>query len=162
VRDFHLESQFNLILGPGCVFEHLLERRDQEAMLACVHRHLAPEGVLVIATQFPRPDLIVETEEEHEWYSYISEDRGKVKVSGTDHYDPVRQVKHETAYRRWVDDVGKEVTTRARLALRLVFPQEMEALVHYNGFKVVARYGDWEMHPLTADSRTAIYLCQKR
>jgi 2-polyprenyl-3-methyl-5-hydroxy-6-metoxy-1,4-benzoquinol methylase len=162
VRDFHLERQFNLICAPGCVFEHLLERKDQEAMLACVHKHLAREGVFVIATRFPHPDFMVEVQEEQHWYSYIAEDRGKVTVAGTDHYDPVRQIKYETAYRRWYGDDGQEVTKRARLALRFIFPQEMETLLHYNGFKVVDRYGNWDSSPLMGDSRLIIHVCQKR
>ena len=82
--------------------------------------------------------------------------------SDTYRYDPVRQITHETAIRRWIDTNGQEIVKRAPLALRLVFPQEMEALLHYNGFQIYEKYGDWNMDPLQDDSRQVIYLCHKR
>jgi SAM-dependent methyltransferase len=161
VRDFHLGKQFSLICAPGFVFEHLLERPEQEAMLACVREHLADEGLFIIAVRFPHLKSITNTEGEQDWFSYTDESGREVRVSGTDYYDPVRQIGHETAYRRWYDKDDKEVTRRARLALRYFFPQEMEALLHYNGFSVLHRYGDWDSNPLTEESNRLIYLCRK-
>jgi SAM-dependent methyltransferase len=161
VRDFHLGRQFSLICAPGGVFEHLLERVDQEAMLARVREHLAAGGLFVIAIRFPRPESMVNVEEEQTWFSYTDERGREVQVSGTEYYDQLRQIRHETAYRRWYDAAGKEVTKRARLALRFIFPQEMESLLHYNGFTVLHRYGDWDSSPLTDESRLIIYVCRK-
>jgi SAM-dependent methyltransferase len=162
VRDFHLGRQFSLICAPGCVFEHLLERTEQEAMLTCVHEHLSDDGLFVISILFPRPESMVNTEEEQEWFSYTDESGRNIRVTGTDYYDPVRQLKHETAYRHWDDAEGKEVIKRARLALRFIYPQEMETLLHYNGFTVLDRYGNWDSSPLTGESHLIIYVCQKR
>ncbi len=161
VRNFHLRKQFNLICAPGCVFEHLLARTEQEAMLNCVREHLTADGMFVIATRFPHPKAMVNTEEEQDWFAYTDENGKEIRVSGTDFYDPIRQVRHETAYRRWRDKNGEEVTKRARLALRFVFPREMDALLHYNGFSVLQRYGDWDSSPLTNESSQIIYVCQK-
>ncbi len=49
-----------------------------------------------------------------------------------------------------------------RTALRYVFPQEMEALLFYNGFQIRSCYGDWQQEPLAATSRAMIYVCQRR
>jgi SAM-dependent methyltransferase len=159
VRDFHLGKQFSLICAPGFVFEHLLERADQEAMLTCVREHLAPNGLFVVAIRFPHSELMTNSDEEQDWLSYTDECGREVRVSGTDHYDPVRQIRQETAYRRWYDADGNDVTKRARLALRFVFPQEMSCLLHYNGFTVLHRYGDWDSSPLTGQSRRIIHIC---
>jgi hypothetical protein len=48
------------------------------------------------------------------------------------------------------------------VALRYVFPQEMEALLFYNGFQIRACYGNWQQEPLTAASPAMIYVCQRR
>ena len=104
---------------------------------------------------------MVDAEEEQDWLSYIDENGRAVRVTGTDRYDPVRQIREETAYRRWHDTEGREVTRRAHLALRLVFPQEMSCLLHYNGFTVLHRYGDWDFGPLTDQSRHIIHVCKK-
>lgn len=66
-----------------------------------------------------------------------------------------------TMYRRWTEPDGQEGARQARLALRFVFPQEMEALLHCNGLKVVGRYGDWFSGPMTADSRTMMFVSAK-
>jgi hypothetical protein len=56
--------------------------------------------------------------------------------------------------------------TAARLsrstALRYVYPQEVEALLFYNGYEIRTSYGSWQQEPLTATSREMIVVCQKR
>lgn len=162
VRDFHLGQEFDMICAPGFVFEHLLDRIDQEAMLACVHEHLTPEGIFVSVIRFPGPELMINVEKEQDWSSYIDENGRAVRVSGTDYYDPVRQIREETAYRHWQDAAGRVVTRRARLALRLIFPQEMSCLLHYNGFRELHRYGDWDFSPLTDQSHRIIQVWKKK
>ncbi|MFN8443507.1 MAG: class I SAM-dependent methyltransferase [Caldilineaceae bacterium] len=46
-RSFHLGRKFDLIFESGAMFQHLLERSDQEQMLACVREHLTDEGKFV-------------------------------------------------------------------------------------------------------------------
>ena len=159
VRHFRLERQFSLSCEPGRVFQHLLERRDQEAMLARAREHLSAGGLLVLALRFPRPESMENVEEEQEWLSYTDACGRGVRMSGRRLYDPVRQVLHETAFRRWHGAEGDEVTVEAGLTLRYVFPQEMEALLHHNGFTVLRRYGNWNSSPLTVESRIMIYVC---
>jgi hypothetical protein len=85
-----------------------------------------------------------------------------VTVTGTDHYDPIRQVRTETAFRRWTDANGQEIVRRAALQQRLFFPQELDALLHYNGFTVTGRYGNYDRDPLAHDDRMMVFVCQAR
>jgi SAM-dependent methyltransferase len=160
IRDFHLGKRFELIYTTGSVFQHLVERRDQEMMLACVREHLLTDGLFVVDLFFPSRGSM-EDSEEQDWYTYEDEEGRTVRVTGTDKYDPIGQIKHETAYRRWQDEEGREIVQRARLALRLIFPQEMEALLHYNGFSIIHRYGGWDRSSLTAESQLMIYVCKR-
>ena len=50
VRDFHLDRQFVFIFARGDVFDFLLTRADQEAMLANVRAHLADGGRFMMDT----------------------------------------------------------------------------------------------------------------
>ncbi len=161
-RAFHLGRRFGVVLATGGLFQHLLGREDQEALLARVREHLAPEGRFVFSTFFPSPEMLENVPEEKPWFTYTDLRGREVRVSGTELYDPIRQVKTETAYRRWFDEVGKEVVQVAPLALRYVFPQEVEALLHYNGFAIEAWYGDWDRTPLTGESQTMIVVCRVR
>ncbi len=160
-RMFHLGRQFRFIFESGATFQHLLERADQEAMLARVHEHLEPEGYLVVSTLFPHVDLMTNEDAEQDWFSYLNEQGQEVRVSGTQHYDSLRQIKTETAFRRWCDAEGREVVRPAPLMLRYTFPQEMEALLHYNGFTVLERYGDMDFGSLSSDSKHMIYVCRR-
>ncbi len=125
-----------------------------------MREHLTPEGRFVFSAFFPGPDALENVPEEKPWFTYTDLRGREVRVSGTELYDPVRQVKTETAYRRWLDEAGREVLQVAPLALRYVFPQEIEALLHYNGFALDAWYGDWDGSPLAGESQTMIVVCR--
>ena len=62
----------------------------------------------------------------------------------------------------WVSCSRIEGSSISLTALRYVFPQEMEALLHYNGFEIRTCYGSWQQEPLTFTSRSMIYVCQRR
>lgn len=160
-RTFQLGRRFRLIFDYTAAFQHVLERADHEAILTGVRDHLEPEGRFVLVAMFPQPGLMT-TLAEHEWFSYTDPQGREVRVSGTVDYDHVRQIYHENAIRRWRDEAGQEVVKFAPLARRLFFPQELEALLHYNGFTAIERYGDWDRSPLTEDSTVMIFVCQKQ
>jgi hypothetical protein len=67
-----------------------------------------------------------------------------------------------TFLNQWLHPDGGHEEKTLRTALRYVFPQEMEALLFYNGFQICACYGDWQQGPLTAAPRYMIYVCQRR
>lgn len=160
-RTFHLNRQFRLIFESGAMFQHMLERTDQEAVLARVREHLTPDGYFVIGAMFPSAGLMENEETESDWFSYTNGEDQEVRVSGFQRYDALRQVKTETAFRRWRDAHGQEMLRVAPLKLRLFFPQELEALLHYNGFVVSERYGELDFSPLTENSDHQLYLCRK-
>lgn len=162
VRAFQLGRKFSLIFESGSVFHHMLTRPDQEAYLARVREHLKEDGRLVLSLILPKSEHLVSTEEEAEWFTAEHPDGYEIRVSGIDKYDALRQVKTETAYRRWTDASGREMTQVAPLSLRYVFPQEMEALLYYNGFEIVELYGDVDRSPLTEESRQIYYICKKK
>ena len=161
-RSFRLERSFRLIFETGSVFQHILTRPDQEAFLARVREHLEDEGRFVVSLMFPHLNNLTNVETEKEWFTYKNQNGQEVQVSGTECYDPIRQVMLETAYRRWTDDNGQECLKVAPLSLRYIFPQEMEALLHYNGFRLLERFGNWDSSQVTDKSRRLIYICQKR
>jgi SAM-dependent methyltransferase len=51
----------------------------------------------------------------------------------------------------------QHLLARGMLSLRYFYPQEIEALLHYNGYQVTARYGDLDASPLTDNSGPIIY-----
>jgi SAM-dependent methyltransferase len=159
-RLFRIEQRYRLILESGGTFQHMLERSDQEAMLARVREHLEPEGFFVVSAIFPKPEFLASDPLERPWFDYVDESGRAVQVSGTQHYDPLRQIKTETAIRRWIDADGRDVVRRAPLMLRYIFPCEMEALLTYNNFAIIEQYGGWDKRPLTDSSDLMIFVCR--
>jgi SAM-dependent methyltransferase len=160
MRTFQLGRKFRLICATGGAFQHLLTRADQEMALASVHVHLAPEGYFAIDVAVPHPAWLHTVDEEQEWNAFSDEEGRQIRVTGTEAYDPIAQVKHETVYRQWQTEDGLTIRRRARFAIRYIFPQEMEALLHYNGFKIMDCYGGADFDRVTKESRTLFYVCQ--
>ena len=174
-RDFDLgEERFRLIFLTGNAFQAFLTNADQEALLGRVRAHLHDEGLFAFETRNPRwrtsegrdedPDglfVYLETRAEEALPPHTDAEGREVRESRTRTYDHVAQVLHWTTYRRWHEG-AQERTKITRTALRYTFPQELAALLHYNGFTIARRYGDWDGEPLTAASPSIIVVCRKR
>lgn len=174
-RAFDLGEQFRLIFVTGNAFQAFLTRADQEALLERVRAHLHDEGLFAFETRNPRwanletrdeeyEGLFVNLEtrdEEEDWPTYTDISGRDVRVSKTQAYDHVAQILHWTTYRRWREG-DREQTKITRIAVRYTFPQELAALLYYNGFTIIRQYGDWNLEPLTAASPSIIVVCRKR
>jgi ubiquinone/menaquinone biosynthesis C-methylase UbiE len=159
-RTFQLQKKFPFIYMLGNAFQHFLTRADQEALLARVREHLQPEGRFLFVTRNPSPRNIFEVRYA-EPQEYMMPDGRRLVASEEQYYDPITQIQHYTFHNQWFHPDGRQDETTDRTALRYVFPQEMEALLYYNGFEIRACYGDWGQHPLTAESRAMIYVCKR-
>ena len=171
-RAFDLGEQFRLIFLTGNAFQAFLTRADQEALLERVRAHLYAGGLFAFETRNPRwnadttsstGDLWANLETrdvEEDWRAYTDSSGRDVRLSKTQVYDHVAQILHWTTYRRWRED-GQEHTKITRIAVRFTFPQELAALLYYNGFTIIRQYGDWNLEPLTATSRSIIVVCHK-
>lgn len=162
-RAFHLQQQFSFMFMLAHAFQFFLTRADLEALLARVREHLTPDGCFLFETRNPSPRNLYEPHHP-EPQTYTTPEGRQLVVTDDQQYDPVTQIQHFTSQYRWLhpDDHHVEREKTIRVALRYVFPQEIEALLHYNGLRIRACYGSWQQEPLTATSREMIYVCQRR
>jgi len=160
-RTFHLQKQFSFIYILENVFQFFLTRADQEALLARVREHLLPEGCFLFETRNPTPRNLLEGRRP-EPQKFTLPDGGHLVITEQHYYDPMTQIQHYTYHHTFLQPEGKPGEKTVRTALRYVYPQEMEALLFYNGFQIRACYGNWQQEPLTAASRSMIYVCQRR
>lgn len=169
-RTFDLGEQYRLIFLTGNAFQAFVTNTEQAALLQRVHAHLHDNGLFAFETRNPmfsrsenrerRFFSLTTNDEEEAWPSFIDVNGNEVRITRTQVYDHVAQILHLKSYKRWY--VGeKEYTKIARTALRYTFPQELAALLHYNGFTIVRQYGDWNLEPLTAASPGIISVCRK-
>lgn len=167
-RTLDLGESFRLVTLTGNAFQEFRTRADQEGLLGSVRRHLVPDGLFAFETRFPRaselltPEAIAgEWSDETVWRQFEDERGQTVTVSTQQRHDAILQIVEYRVHRRWQED-GQPMLRTERAVLRLVYPQEMEALLHYNGFSIRDAYGDWDRQPLTATSPRMIYVCQPR
>ena len=161
-RAFQLQRQFRFMYMVANAFQFFLTRADQEALLARVREHLHPEGCFLFETRNPSPRNLYERRRPG-LQQFTMPDGGRLTIADEQpRYDPMTQIQHCASRYRWLHPGGQQVEKTKRTALRYVFPQEIEALLFYNGFHIRACYGSWQQEPLTADAREMIYVCESR
>jgi SAM-dependent methyltransferase len=157
-RDFALQRKFGLIFFPANSLLHLLHWHDLQACLNQVRKHLTAGGAFVI--EIFNPSLTLLTRDPNQRYpigAYADPDgRGLVTITESNIYNSVTQINHIQWYYR-IESRPEETT--AILDLRMLYPQEIEALLHYNGFTLHTRYGDYNETPFMPQSSRQLIVC---
>ena len=161
-RAFQLQRQFSFIYMVENAFQFFLTRADQEALLARVREHMHPDGRFLLETRNPSPRNLYEARRPG-LQQFTTPDGGQLVITDEQPvYDPITQIQHCASQYQWLHPGGQRMEKTLRVALRYVFPQELEALLFYNGLRIDACYGSWQQEPLTATSREMIVVCQRR
>jgi SAM-dependent methyltransferase len=142
MRKIALGRRFELVLAPFNVLLHLYTRPDVERFLAHVKKHLAPRGRFVMDLSMPMPeDLARDPSVAHGAPPFRHPSAGVVRYRERFDYDRVRQILFVTM-ELTPKDSPKDAFV-VPLAHRQFFPQEWEALLHYNGFAIERIDGDF-------------------
>lgn len=147
LRDFDV-GQFAEIIIPNASFSFLLTRADQSACLASCQRALLPGGALWI--DVPMPDFARQAEshtpERPAWEGTL--DGRPARRTREVHRRPEAQ-RLDLIDRYWE---GDDLVVTSTLALRLVYPAELEWMLEASGFFVDALFGDHAARPIRAGS----------
>jgi SAM-dependent methyltransferase len=162
LRKVRLREKFPLVISPFNVFMHLYTRADLEQALATVRAHLAKKGVFVFDVLMP--DLVAMTRRPAKLYrgpSLTHPETGKrYHYLEAFEYDAPRQVQMVSMIFQDAVDIGD--MRIVPLSQRQFFPQELETLLHYNGFAIERSYGDFDASPLETDSESQIIVARAR
>lgn len=176
-RTKRLGKRFPLIICPFNAALHLYTRVDVEQWLERVREHLEPGGELVFDISMPiNEDLARDPAIPYRIPPFEHPTAGRVSYREHFDYDPVRQILFVSMYFEPApkkDASGKLVKRTAKsgavsakqitesfmtpLAHRQFHVQEMEALLHYNGYEIAALYGDWQRGPLVPKSDVMVW-----
>jgi hypothetical protein len=159
-RSFDLGRKFKLILLPSNSICHLLTRQDLEACLATVARHLPADGRFALNVFVPSLPLLMQSaDQELDFGGYTDPDSGEqVVMTNRSWYDADTQIKHNQLLRR----VGNGPSEPdGELAMRIYFPQELDALLWYNGFAIEHKYGE-DHRPFDGRSEMQYYILKLR
>ena len=156
-RHFDLGRRFRTIIFPANALCHILSREDFESLAASVRRHLEDTGAFVIDVFVPSPLTLTRDPEARYPYGKYKSKSGKAEVTYSGRYDNATQINHITMYTQ----VGDGEPVEGRLDMKMYYPQELEALLAYNGLPVETRYGTVDLAPFTAESGRQLIVCRK-
>jgi SAM-dependent methyltransferase len=163
MRRAKLGRRFPLVVCTFNTVLHLYTRADVEAFLARVRGHLAPRGRFVVDLSMP-PLADLARDPSHAFHApRFRHPTAGVVVKNREYfdYDPARQVLFVSMeFEPLGPPRGREWTTP--LAHRQFFPQEWEALLHYNGFFVERVEGDFHGSPLGKGSDVMVWHARLR
>jgi SAM-dependent methyltransferase len=162
MRSVRMKSRFNLIICPFNTALHLYTRDDVERFLARVRSHLAPGGTFIVDLAVPSfIDLMRDPARGYRGANFRHPTTGDlVRYAERFDYDCIRQVLFVTTD---FEPLGKpDEGWVLPLAHRQFFPQEWEALLHYNGFVAEDVFGDFHGGPLTRTSDVMVWHARRK
>lgn len=158
MTDFNLKRTFSTITMPAAAMNWVLENKSIEKCLNCIKDHLNQDGTFIFNIFNPNFEIMMrDPSKKYKRIGYPDPDgKGNVTVTGTHHYDKATQIMHYTSYHR----IKNEETVQ-KLKLRIFFPQELDMLLNYNGFKIDFKYGNFDEEPFNSNSKWQIVICHK-
>jgi len=158
-RNFHLNKLFGLVIFPFNSMSHLHTLDDIEPCLLSVHKHLKPEGRFIIDVFNPYLSLLTrDASKRYPLTTYDDPDgNGAVEITESNIYDDSAQINRITMYYK----VGDLEERADELNMRIFFPQEVDAILKYNGFTIENKFGDFKENPFEPGSPKQIIISRK-
>ncbi len=159
-RDFRLNKKFNLIFFPFNSIAHLHDLESIKACFSCVKEHLMDNGRFII--DFFNPSLNILTRDPTRRYpvkEYLDPDgKGQVVITENNIYDAANQINRV----KWYYNIGSQSEEVVEdLNMRIFYPQELDALLYYNGFTIDTKYSNYDETPFMSASPKQLIVCHK-
>jgi SAM-dependent methyltransferase len=162
MRRLRVGRRFPLVICPFNVALHLYTRQDVERFLAGVHSHLTPRGLFALDMSVPSmSDLLRDPSHAYRAPRFRhATTQEVVRYAERYDYDPLRQILFVTT--EFEPEGRAKDSWVVPLSHRQFFPQEWEALLHYNGFVVENVFGDFYGGPLTRTSDVMVWHARRK
>ena len=165
MRDFDLGRKYRLIILPANTICHLLSREDLEACLHQVREHLQEDGRFLIDVFNPSLSVLVrDPSQKYPHSDYPApgreasrRDEGRIVVTENNAYDSASQI---NTVKLFYHLPGRKDEFIEELKMRIYFPQELDALLRYNGLVVEAKWGDYERRPFSRTAKRQLIVCR--
>jgi SAM-dependent methyltransferase len=153
MRTLRVGAKFGLVICPFNTFLHLYDRPSVERFLRRVRAHLRSDGRFVFDVSMPQAEeLARKVERAYRTPPFAYPGVGRVRYTERFDYEPLRQILFVNM--EFEPEVGERFNTP--LTHRQFFPQELEALLHYNGFAIEKIEGDFAGEA-SNESMTLVY-----
>ena len=157
MQDFKLANKFDFIFIGFNSFLHNLTDKDALNCLRCVREHLASDGIFLLSIFLPDPEFLYRDEYLYEARTFFNYKGKQCRVLEKNSYDDETQINSLT----WQLEInGKLSDETYSFKQRMFYPHKMHLLFQESGFSIQEKFGDWDMHPLIAESPLQIYICK--
>ena len=162
LRDVRLGRRFPLVIAPFNVLQHVYGREDVERALATVREHLAVDGRFIFDVLLPDPRSLAYDPSRFYKSRPVRHPRDGRRYAYDEafRYDHDRQIQTTIMRFTALDGSGDRFTDE--LPQRQFFPRELEALLHYNGFAVVAHDGGFHGEPIEEHTESQVVVARAR
>jgi SAM-dependent methyltransferase len=160
-RSYQLHKHFAFVFFPFNSITHVHDLESFEACFTCVREHLADSGRFVIDVFNPRLDILNRNPAgRYPVAQYPDPDgRGTVVITENNIYDTASQINRIL----WHYNIGEGLEEFVvENNMRILYPQELDALLLYNGFTIEAKYGNYDETPFDSTSPKQLVVCRKR
>lgn len=160
MRSVRLGKRFPLVIAAFNTFLHLYDRADVERFLGRVKEHLTPNGRFVFDVSVPHADYLgADPDRRYGTPPFRHPARGMVRYGERFDYDPIRQVLLMKLEFAPMDGTPGWIVP---LTHRQFFPQELEALLHYNGFVDIVSTADFTDGSPSRTTDSLVVSCRMR
>ncbi|MFH1729908.1 MAG: class I SAM-dependent methyltransferase [Pseudomonadota bacterium] len=166
MRCFDLKQKFDLVFIPFNSFLHLYTYQDASKFMESVKKHLAKKSYCIIDVFNPEPKFLANASKKERkfknqktgGYIFKTDSGLKFRLYEKGVYNKKNQIL-ENNWRYLFLDQAREVNKS--LNLRMYYPQELNALLAFNGFRIIHKFGDHNETGFNSDSMYQICVCQK-
>jgi SAM-dependent methyltransferase len=157
-RNFDLGQRFALIIMPFNTLQFFRDTAALGQLFHCVKGHLGNNSRFVFDVFNPQVSfLAADPSARYERARYPDpHGGGEVVLEETREYIAERQIVRSTRYYHVGDKRDVSVSS---LELRCFFPCELDLMLEYFGFRLEAKYGDFDESPLHSRSPKQICVC---
>jgi SAM-dependent methyltransferase len=161
MRSARLGRAFPLVTIPFRSLFHLRDDDDWMAVLATVHAHLEPGGLLAADVFVPDPADLAAGETMRFTGEYALPGGDRVAVWDHWSFDAAAQLARRRRVTERLDPDGLVLERRHRLLdVHYRWPGEVMRLLELGGFEVTQRFGGFDGRPFGADADQLIVLAQ--
>ncbi len=161
MRNLRLQRRFPLVLCTFNTFLHLYTRRDVERFCARVHAHLQKGGRFIVDVSVPDPEELSRDPSRVHRAPRFRDATTREWIHYTERFDYDQSSQVLTIAMGFKPKDAPERAWMTPLSHRQFFPQELEALLHYNGLPVIDVHADFDRDTDVNNARTLIYHCRR-
>ena len=161
IRRLTFQDQYDFMFLPSRTISHLITRTDLESFLAGVRQALRRDGVFALDVHNPTATWLNPWPfpERQKRSTFVHRETGQtIAVISSLEYSAETQLLSIRNCYDFPDGSTKEGT----IMLRLYFPAELRALLHYNGFDVLQLIGGFDGDVFTAGSSIYVIVAKPR